>query len=291
MRLAATSLIALAIASSSANAQTMADIEITATELRPGISVLFGRGGNIGVSHGEDGTILIDDQFAPLTAKIEEAIAGLGAGPVDYLINTHYHGDHTGGNENFGEAGALIMAHDNVRTRLATGSDRVAATPPAGLPVVTYDTGLTIHANGDTVDLVHLGGHTDGDTIVIWREDNVIHMGDLFFNQFGFPFVDVAGGGNALHLLNSLSVAIGMMDDDTIVIPGHGPVATRSDLVIYRVMVAESVAAVEAMLDEGMSRDAIVEANPVAPLRNTDGFISDEQFIDAIIASLEGHPS
>ncbi|APE28757.1 MBL fold metallo-hydrolase [Aurantiacibacter gangjinensis] len=276
----------LASTAMSLAAQDMADVEITAEEVAPGIAVLFGRGGNIGVSHGEDGTILIDDQYAPLTGRIQQAVSDLGATPVRFLINTHYHGDHIGGNENFGHAGALIMAHDNVRERLITGTGRTPAAAPAGLPVITYDTGMTIHANGDTVDIIYLDGHTDGDSIVVWREDNVIHMGDLFFHEFGFPFVDVEAGGNVRHLLASLGTAIGMMDDETVVIPGHGPVATRSDLVNYRVMISESVAAVEAMLAEGMDRDAIVEANPVGPLRNTDGFISDEAFIDAIIASL-----
>ena len=274
-----------------ASAQDMADVTIEVQEIAPGIAVLFGRGGNIGVSHGEDGTILIDDQFAPLTQRIQQAVEQLGAEPTRFLINTHFHGDHTGGNENFGNAGALIMAHDNVRTRLQAGSARSQPAPAAALPVVTYDTGMTIHANGDTVEMTYLSGHTDGDTIVHWKEDNVVHMGDLFFNRFGFPFVDVSGGGNVRHLLASLAIAIGMMDEETVVIPGHGRLATRADLVAYRAMIAASVEAVEAMLEEGADRDAIVAANPVARFRNTDGFISDEAFIDAIIASIEAHPS
>ena len=169
-----------------AKAQTSAPVAVTAEKLAPGVAVLFGQGGNIGVSYGGDGTVLVDDQFAPLTPAIQAAVAELGAAPVKYLINTHWHYDHTGGNENFGKAGALILAHDNVRIRMAAGATvggRVV--PPAtkvALPVVTYDQGLKVHLNGDEVRTVHLpNGHTDGDSIVIWRSANVVHMGDLFF--------------------------------------------------------------------------------------------------------------
>ena len=180
-----------------------AKVEIKSEELAPGVSVLYGAGGNIGVSHGEDGTILIDDQFAPLTAKIQAAIADMGASPVKFLINTHWHGDHSGGNENFGETGALIIAHDNVRIRMAgeqqSGKGNDPASSAAALPVVTYEGGVKLHLNGDTVHVRHMpSGHTDGDSIVFWEKANVLHMGDLFFYKVTLPFIDINSGGNAV---------------------------------------------------------------------------------------------
>ena len=205
--------------------------EATGRGVPPGslryFAVLFGSGGNIGASHGEDGTILIDDQFAPLTNKIAAAVAGLGATPTEFVINTHWHFDHTGGNENFGERGALIFAHHNVRSRMMIGSTGQFEVPPApemALPVVTYEQGVRFHRNGDTIDVMFVGGgHTDGDSVVFWREDNIVHMGDLYFNIPGYPFIDVASGGNALHAMASLDAVIRLIDDDTQVIPPNKP--------------------------------------------------------------------
>ena len=276
-------------------AQDMSDVEITATEVAPGVAVLFGRGGNIGVSYGEDGTILVDDQFAPLTEKIQQAIAGLGASPTRFLVNTHWHGDHTGGNEAFAGAGASIMAHENVRIRLAEGGEingnAVAPRPAAALPVITYDHGMTLHVNGDTVEVMYLGGgHTDGDSIVFWRDANVIHMGDLFFFQFGWPFVDTDSGGDVTNLLTSLSLAISMIDEDTVVIPGHGPIATRADLVAYRAMIAQGVDRIRPLIRDGMTLEEAKAAQPLAGITGREqAFISDDRFLEAVWLSLEGH--
>lgn len=242
--------------SASASAQrNFDDVEIKAEEVAPGIAVLFGAGGNIGVSHGEDGTILIDDQFAPLTAKIEAAVAALGATPVKFLINTHYHGDHTGGNENFGKKGALIFAQENVRVRLKegrAGENPIAPAAREALPVVTYDQGLRLNVNGDTVDVMFLGGgHTDGDSVIFWREDNVVHMGDLYFKISGYPYIDVSSGGNVFNAMNSLDAVIRMIDDQTKVIPGHGPMSNKAELVAYRAMIGDAVARVKALKDNG----------------------------------------
>ena len=176
--------------------QDMSKAEIKAQQLAPGVAVLFGVGGNIGVSYGEDGTVLIDDQYAPMTPKIQAAVAGLGATPVKFLVNTHWHGDHSGGNENLGKAGAIIIAHDNVRVRLAAGGAIAGnAVPPAAkaaLPVITYADGLKLHLNGEEVRVIHVpAAHTDGDSFIHWTKSNVIHMGDLFMLQVSFPFVDV----------------------------------------------------------------------------------------------------
>lgn len=267
------------------------DVEITAEEVAPGIAVLFGAGGNIGVSHGEDGTVLIDDQFAPLTVKIEAAVAGLGADPVGYVINTHWHGDHTGGNENLGKKGALIFAHDNVRIRLAEGSTGERAVPPApkeALPVVTFDQGVTLHLNGYRTDVMFVGGgHTDGDSVVLWHGANVVHMGDLYFNIPGFPFVDTESGGNVIDALNSLDAVIRMIDTDTKVIPGHGPMSNKTELVAYRTMVGQAVELVRALRKEGRTLEQAVAAKPLADFDRGEGFIDADGFVTAIYRSLD----
>ena len=268
------------------------EVEITTQEIAPGIAVLFGAGGNIGVSHGEDATVIIDDQFAPLSEKIERAIANLGATPVKYVINTHWHFDHTGGNEHFGGTGATIFAHDNVRVRMAAGSGpdarfQVPPAPDAALPVVTYPQGLRIHVNGDTLNLMYLGGgHTDGDSVVIWEEANVIHMGDLYFKIPGYPFVDTASGGSVYNLMRTLDIVIATIDDETKVIPGHGPMSNKAELVAYRAVIGEAVSRVDALREQGMSLEEAIAAQPLADIdRGEGGFISADDFVGAIWAS------
>src|SRR5690606_1872795 len=170
--------------------------------------------------YGEEGTVLVDDQFAPLPERIQAAGAGLGASPTKFLINTHWHFDHAVGNQNFGKAGAVIMAHDNVGVRLKAGGTVVGnvtpPAPPVALPVVTYDDGITFHLNGDEIEVKYLGGgHTDGDSVIFWKTANVVHTGDLFMHRSGFPFVDTSSGGNVEHLLNSLAGIIAMINDET----------------------------------------------------------------------------
>lgn len=278
-------------------AQDMADVEIRTEQIAPGVAVLFGRGGNIGVSYGVDGTILIDDQYAPLTDRIQAAIANFWAEPVDFVVNTHWHGDHTGGNENLANDGARIIAHDNVRGRMASGGtirgNDIPPSPPSALPVITYASGMTFHVNGDTIDVIYTGGgHTDGDSIVHWREANVLHMGDLFFHQFGWPFIDVDSGGDAGELLDSLGRAIALADEDTVIIPGHGPLASRADLIAYRDLIADAAELIVAAHAEGASLEETIAANPVAGMSGRErAFISDEDFIRSVWHALEsaGH--
>jgi len=278
------------VATTTASAQRNLDaVEITTQEVAPGIAVLFGAGGNIGVSHGEDATVIIDDQFAPLSGKIERAIANLGATPVKYVINTHWHFDHTGGNEHFGGTGATIFAHDNVRVRMAEGSgpDARFQVPPASdaaLPVVTYPQGLRMHVNGDTLNLMFFGGgHTDGDSVVVWEEANVIHMGDLYFKIPGYPFVDIASGGSVYNLMNTLDVVIAMIDEETQVIPGHGPMSNQAELIAYRAMIGEVVSRVEELKGQGMTLEEAIAAKPLADIdRGEGGFIGPDDFITAV---------
>lgn len=284
--------IATALLATPALAQNTFDsVEIRTQELAPGVAVLFGAGGNIAVSHGEDATVLIDDQYAPLSEKIEAAIAGLGAQPVKYVVNTHWHGDHTGGNEALGAKGATIFAHHNVRARMATDQQRgertIAASSKEALPVVTFDQGFRFHLNGDTIDIVFTGGgHTDGDSIVIWREKNIVHTGDLFFNISSYPFIDLDSAGGVDALIASLDLILSMSDDETQIIPGHGPMATKDELNAFRGEVAEAMRRVEALHAQGLNEADTVAAKPLADFEREGGFISQDSFVSALWRSI-----
>ena len=271
-------------------------VEITAQPLAPGVAVLFGAGGNIGVSYGPDGTVLIDDQFAPLNGKIVAAVAALGASPVRYVLNTHWHYDHSGGNESFGEAGATIFAHDNVRLRLLQGGTVAGtSTPPApakALPVVTYGQGITFHLNGDEIVATFTGGgHTDGDTVLYWRKANVLHTGDLMMNGLGFPFIDTSSGGNALHLVASLDRLLAITNAGTKIVPGHGPVATRADLQAWRDMISGAVETVLKARNGKKSLESFLAANPFKRMEKPNAFISADAFARAIWQSLDTQPA
>lgn len=271
--------------------QDLSKVEIKTEQLAPGVAVLFGAGGNIGVSYGEDGTILIDDQFAPLTPKIQAAVAALGAQPVKFLVNTHWHFDHSGGNENLGKAGAVIMAHDNVRVRMAAGAtvagNVVPPAPKAALPVVTYADGLKLHLNGEEVRVIHMpAAHTDGDSIIHWTNSNVIHMGDTFFFKATYPFVDTGSGGNVRGIVATADKALALADDSTKIIPGHGPVATKSDLQNYRNMVAEIIGKVEAGVKAGKTLAQIKASKPADGYGvEQNGFITADRFVEMIYNS------
>jgi glyoxylase-like metal-dependent hydrolase (beta-lactamase superfamily II) len=269
-------------------------VEIRAETLAPGVAVLFGAGGNIGVSHGPDGTVLIDDQFAPLTDKIAKAVADLGGTPVKYLVNTHWHYDHSGGNENLGNAGAIIFAHENVRVRLAAGGQilgmKIDPAPPAALPVVTYAEGVSFHLNGDRIDAVFTGGgHTDGDTALYWRKANVLHTGDLMMSNAPFPFVDVSSGGNAVRLVATLDKLLALTDAGTRIIPGHGPVTDRAGLQAWRNRIAGAVETVRAAKAAGRTLDAFLADNPLKAMDQPGAFVNSEAFARAIWASLDEH--
>jgi cyclase len=295
LALLATTSIALSAGTQSMaqEADRFAAVEIKAEPLADGVAVLFGAGGNIGVSYGPDGTVLIDDQFAPLTPKIEAAIAALGAEPVKYLINTHWHGDHSGGNENFGKAGALIMAHDHVRERMLgiqkSGRGNDPASPAEALPTITYHDGLKLHLNGDEVQVKHMKhGHTDGDSIIFWKKANVLHMGDLFFNKMSLPFIDLNSGGNVRGVLAAAEQALKMVDDETKIIPGHGPMATRTDLIAYRDMLKTVIGAVEKAQAESKSLEQVQAMKLAAQWDvNPDAFIKGDAFVEAVYKSLQ----
>ena len=279
--------------SASCAAQDMSKVEIKPQQLAPGVAVLFGAGGNIGVSYGEDGTILIDDQFAPLTPKIQKAVADLGAQPVKFLINTHWHFDHSGGNENMGKAGAVIMAHDNVRVRMAAGATVAGnVTPPAAkaaLPVITYADGLKLHLNGEEVRVIHVpAAHTDGDSFIHWTKSNVIHMGDLFMLQISFPFVDVGSGGDVRGFVTAADKVLAIANDQTKIIPGHGAIATKADLQNHRNMIAGTIAKVEAGIKAGKTLEQIKAEKPTDGYGvKADGFITADTFVETVYNQLK----
>lgn len=271
------------------------DVTIRTEKVAEGVYALFGNGGNIGASVGEDGVFIIDDQFAPLTPAINTALAALSPAPVRFVLNTHWHFDHTGGNENYGKAGALIVAHDNVRARMSVPQameffqQAVPASPPAALPVVTFNDAVSLHFNGDEVRAVHVDrAHTDGDAIIQFRKANVIHAGDVFFNGM-YPFVDLGSGGSIAGTLAAVDTMLAMSDATTRIIPGHGPVAGRAELEDYRRMLTDTVTRVRTLKAGGKSVDEIVAATPNADYDATwaNSFINGERYVRMLYALLE----
>ena len=270
-------------------------IEIKAHEVKNSIWYLEGAGGHIGLSVGDDGIFMIDDQFAPLTDKIVAAIREISDGEIRFLLNTHVHGDHTGGNENLGNQGVLIIAHDQVRARLldpAPNRDTGAPTPPApgvALPIVTYSDELTLHINGETVRAVSLPpGHTDGDSIVYFTESNIVHMGDAA-RTTSYPYIDKSNGGNFLGNLEGLKIAIQLIDDDTIVIPGHGEPADRATLMAILGMLEDIRDNIKTLKDDGKSVEEVIAATPTADYDErwgNTGFFTKESFIELIYSEL-----
>ncbi len=251
-------------------AQDFDKVELKTTAVGGSVHAIFGRGGNIGVSAGEDGVFLIDDQFAPLSAKIKAEVAALGAGEVRFIVNTHWHFDHTGGNEVFGGDGALIVAHDNVRQRMSVDQfiaafDReVPASPKIALPVVTFDDGVTFHLNGDTIRVVHVPhAHTDGDAIVYFSAANVIHAGDTVWTS-GYPFIDTGSGGSIDGVIAAAGRMLDLSDGATRIIPGHGQLTDRAGLEEYRDMLVAVAASVRKLIGEGKSLEQIQAAKPTA---------------------------
>lgn len=276
----------IALCASPASAQRdFSQVEIVVHETRGGVFMLEGSGGNIGLAVGEDGAFLIDDQFAPLSEKIAAAIATRTDQPVAFVLNTHYHGDHTGGNEPFGKSGAHIVAHDNVRARLLNAENPAA---PDALPVITFADAVTFHWNGDEISVFHPGAaHTDGDAIVHFRNANVVHMGDVFFAGW-FPYIDVAGGGDLDGYISALEQAATLMNADTIVIPGHGPLSRKTDIEATIAMLTTVRTRITALIDEGLNEDEAVARKPLADLEAQWAwqFINGERLTRAAYQSL-----
>jgi glyoxylase-like metal-dependent hydrolase (beta-lactamase superfamily II) len=271
-------------------------VEVTPAKVAEGVYVLTGRGGNIGVSIGEDGAFLIDDQYAPLTTKVRVAVTTLTPHPIRFVVNTHWHGDHTGGNENLGKAGAVIVAHENVRKRMSTEqfleafNSKVPASPKAALPVVTFGDAVTFHLNGDEIRSFHVPpAHTDGDTIIHFKKANVVHMGDCFFNG-SYPFIDLSSGGSVDGLIAAADKVLGLVDMNTKIIPGHGPVADKAALQIYRDVVATVRDRVKAMVAAGKTLEEVKAAQPTREFdaKWGGGFMKPDVWLAIVYQSLKG---
>ncbi len=275
--------------------QDFSSVTIRSEQVAEGIYMLQGSGGNIGLSFGEDGAFLIDDQYAPLSDKIMAAVKELTDGEIRFVINTHWHGDHTGGNENFGNSGAVIVAHDNVHQRMSTDQvmaffgREVPAAPDAALPVLTFNDRVTLRLNGDDVSAIHTPhAHTDGDAIIHFSKANVLHMGDVFFN-IGYPFIDVDSGGGIHGLIDAVNKGLMLANDTTKVIPGHGPLTDRAGLIAYRDLLVTLRDSVLALKAQGKSLEETIAIKPTAALdeKNGQAFIKADQIVTFIFNSPE----
>ena len=273
-------------------------VEMKVTKVAGSVYMLEGDdAGNIGASVGEDGIVIVDDQYAPLAEKIQAALKGITDKPVRFIINTHYHGDHTGGNAYF-QRQAPIIAQDNVRKRLESGgtagnggSVHMEAKPAAkeALPIITFDHDVTVHLNGEDIRALYFpAGHTDGDSIIFFPKSNVVHMGDDFVT-YGFPFIDVSSGGSIDGMIDAVEKVMGQVPADVKVIPGHGPVSSVDDMRAYVAMLKGSRDAVAHALKEGKTLDQMKQAKLLAPWKKYSGdFINEDTFIETLYYSLTG---
>ena len=269
-------------------------VRIQTVPVAPGVYMLVGSGGNIGVSVGEDAIFLVDDQFAPLTGKIIEAVKVISDKPIRFLLNTHWHGDHTGGNENFGKAGVIIVAHDNVRQRMsveqfiARFNSRTPPAPKPALPVITFSDVATFHLNGDDIHALHVkNAHTDGDVLVHWQRANAMHMGDTFFNG-SYPFIDLSTGGSINGVIDATTTALTYANEQTRIIPGHGPLSGRADLVAYRDMLVAVRDNVKKLIAERKPLAQVLAAKPSAAFdaKWGNGFMKANDFVTTVFESL-----
>jgi cyclase len=280
--------------------QDFSKVQIKVTKVSGNIYMLEGEGGNIAASVGEDGIVIVDDQFAPLADKIQAALKNLGITdkPVRFVINTHYHGDHTGGNAPFATAGSTVIAQDNVRKRLETGGKSgiggtsVRDVPPAAkeaLPIITFDHDVTVHLNGEDIRALHFpAGHTDGDAVIFFPKNNVVHMGDDFV-RYGFPFIDVASGGSVQGMISAMEKVSAELPADVKVIPGHGTLSNLDDVRAFVKMLKETSAAVQKGIDEHKTMAQMQQDKILEPWKKWSGdFIDSDKFIETLYNSLTG---
>lgn len=286
-----------AAGSASAQENDPAKVKLGVVRVTQGISVIEGvegfAGGNVGVSVGEDGVFIIDDELEVMSPKLQAELARLSKQPVRFVINTHWHGDHSGGNAAFGAAGAVILAHDNVRQRLSAAElekakSKVVARPGAGLPVVTFAEDVTLHLNGDSVHVFHVPpAHTDGDVIVHFKKANVVHTGDLFLSR-GYPFVDLNSGGNFEGFIRAADEILALSNEKTRVIPGHGAVVGRNEVKVWRDVLDQVRQRVAKLIADGKTLEQAIAAKPTADLDAKVGanFITPDRMVEAAYKSL-----
>ena len=273
------------------------NVEIETIHVGSNIYMLMGQGGNIGLSVGDDGIFMIDDQFAPLTEKIKAAVAALSNKPIRFVINTHWHFDHTGGNENFGHKKAIIIATDDVRKRMSRDNfieafnKKVPASPKAALPIITFNGTVTFHLNNEEIKVVaQSDAHTDGDSIIFFKNANIIHMGDIFFNGL-YPFIDASSGGDVNGIIQSVEQILAIADEQTKIIPGHGPLADKKALITYRDMLVTVRDRMQQLIDQGKSINEIVAMTPNADLDKTwgNGFLDPSTFLQILHSTMPKH--
>jgi cyclase len=297
-KLAVLALILIPFSARSQQNNDFSKVEMKVTKVSGNIYMLEGAGGNIAASVGEDGIVIVDDEFAPLADKIQAALKNLGITdkPVRFVINTHYHGDHTGGNVPFNNAGSTIIAQDNVRKRLEAGgiagnggSIKMEAKPAekAALPIITFEHDVTVHLNGEDIRALHFpAGHTDGDSIIFFPKNNVVHMGDDFV-RYGFPFIDVSAGGSVQGMIAATEKATAQLPTDVKVIPGHGALSSLDDVRAYTQMLKETSAAVEAALKAHKTLDQMKQEKVLAPWSKfSSDFVNTDVFTETLYNSL-----
>jgi cyclase len=277
--------------------QDFSKVEMKVTKVNGSVYMLEGAGGNIGASVGDDGIVVVDDQYAPLADKIRAALKGITDKPVRFVINTHYHGDHTGGNALF-QKGAPILAQDNVRKRMEHGgaagnlgklSMQMPAQPKEALPIITFEHDVTVHLNGEDIRALHFpSGHTDGDSVIFFPKSNVVHMGDDFVT-YGFPFVDLAAGGSVEGMISAVEQVMSELPPDVRVIPGHGPVSNLDDMRKFVTMLKETLAVVDKGVKQGKSLEQLQKENVLAPWEKwTGGFVKTDVWLETLYNDLTG---
>jgi len=269
-------------------------VKVTSQKLTDNLYMLMGAGGNLGVLVGPDGTLLVDDQFAPLSNRINGAIKTIDPAEIRFLVNTHIHGDHSGGNENFKRMGSTVIAQDNVRKRMsssAVNSKTKEVTPPRdkdAWPVVTFPTDMSVHINNEDIQLLYFGpAHTDGDVAVWFKSANVMHLGDMFVT-YGYPYIDYEGGGSINGFISNLDKILGLMNDQTRVIPGHGPLSKKTDVQKFRDSLADIRDQVLAALKKGKKLEEI-SGLPIASKYDAvwgGGFLKGKDFVFQIAENL-----
>lgn len=284
------------IAASGAAQQDFSKVEIQTVPVAEGVHMLIGSGGNIGVSTGADGVLVVDDQYAPLTDKIRAAVSAIKNEPIKLVVNTHWHGDHTGGNENLAGTGSVIVAHENVRRRMSKEHVNPffnRTTPPSpkmALPVITFTEDVSFHLNGDELYVFHVDpAHTDGDSIIHWKKANVFHMGDNYFSG-GYPFIDLSSGGHIDGVIAAADKVIGLANDASKIIPGHGALSTKKDLIAWREVLKTVRGRIQTLITEGKSLDEVKAAGPTKEWDAAmgQGFIKGEQLTEFVYRSLKG---
>jgi glyoxylase-like metal-dependent hydrolase (beta-lactamase superfamily II) len=272
--------------------QDFSKVEIKVQKVAGTVYMLQGAGGNIGVSVGDDGIVMVDDQFAPLAPKIQAALKSITDKQLRFVLNTHWHGDHTGGNPIFSQQ-APIIAQENVRKRLAEGrktpAPEIPPQPRNVLPVITFQDKVSVHLNGEDIQAIHFPrGHTDGDSVIFFPQSNVLHMGDDFVT-YGFPFVDLNSGGSVSGMIDALHKVVALVPADVKVIPGHGNLSTLDDVRSFTKMVEDTFNLVSDQVKQGKTADQIKQGNVLAAYSKYSGsFVSTDKWIDTIYAELKG---